>query len=142
MHMRQRSAEIGAFRPIWKPAPGAVKKGEYGTGAPGKLLQDGAVTRRHGERTVKARIGKHFHDFDEEGKVRALNALFIQGQNVMRPVGAQQIVGVLDAFGDSGKTQNRSKIIGRQEFGERRIIDIGVNRHEASRPRLPGWREA
>ena len=54
----------------------------------------------------------------------------------MRLVRPQQIVGVLHPFGNAGEAQHRSQVIGRQEFGKRGVVDIGVNRHEASTPRL------
>jgi len=72
------------------------------------------------------------HESEEERQVSLINPLFIERQDEVAGIDVQDIIGILNPFGNSFQGQNVAKIIIGKKAGKLRFIDFGVNSHGAS----------
>ena len=74
------------------------------------------------------------HQPDEEWQVGARDPLLVERQDEVAVLGGQQVIRVLDPFGDALAGQHRADVVERDEGAEFGVADFGINRH---RPILP-----
>jgi hypothetical protein len=72
------------------------------------------------------------HQAEKERQVVDGDALFIERQEKRSGGGVQQIVGVLDAFGDALVGQHLADFVGFQKIRKLLGGDVGVDRHLVS----------
>jgi hypothetical protein len=76
------------------------------------------------------------HQAQEKRQVRLGNTFFIEGEDIIAGRGVEQIVGVLDAFGDALAGQYGAKIIFRDKPLQILIANFSIDRHRISVRRL------
>src|SRR5580704_8525910 len=72
------------------------------------------------------------HEPKEKRQVSFVDPLFIEREDEIAGVGVQEIIGILNPFGDPLQGKNVAEIIVGKKAGEVRLIDFGINSHGAS----------
>src|SRR6188472_1278089 len=117
---------------VWLPWPHALEKIDDGGRTPREAAKRFAAARLDRLRTHDAVGRKMTHQTEKERQVVDGDALFIERQEKRSGGGVQQIVGVLDAFGDALVGQYLADIVGFQKICKLLGGDVGVDRHLVS----------
>ncbi len=76
------------------------------------------------------------HEAEEIGQVLRAHPLLVEGHDVAALGGAQQVVGVLDPFGDALEGGHLAQVVVLQEGLQLLVGNLGVDGHGA----IVGWR--
>src|ERR1700730_17525891 len=72
------------------------------------------------------------HEPKEKRQVSFVDPLFIEREDEITSIGVQNIIGILNPFGNSFQGQHVAKIIVAKKAGKIRLVDFGINSHGAS----------
>jgi hypothetical protein len=72
------------------------------------------------------------HQAEEEGQVRRIDALFVERDEVGPLGGGQQVVGVLDSFGDALEGFGFADVVLGEKGFQLGVADFGIDRHQAT----------
>ena len=111
VHARQRFADLAAMDRLRPAQPDAVEKGDDRRGAAAQAAERLAVLRPDRLRAGDAARREMLHQADEERQVALLHPLFVEGENELAGVGVQQVVGVLDPFGDALEGADAAEVV-------------------------------
>ena len=111
VHARQRFADLAAVDGLRPSQPDAVEKGDDRRGAAAQAAERLAVLRPDRLRAGDAARGEMLHQADEERQVALLHPLFVEREDELAGVGVQQVVGVLDPFGDALEGADAAEVV-------------------------------
>ena len=132
VHARQRLADLAAMDRLRPTQPDAVEKGDDRRGAAGEAAERLAVLRPDRLRAGDAALGEMLHQADEERQVALVHPLFVEREDELAGVGVQQVVGVLDPFGDALEGEDAAEVVASYKSFQRLVGDFSVNGHDAS----------
>ena len=72
------------------------------------------------------------HQTDEERQIFSFHPFLVEGEDMLAAGGAQQVVGILDPFGDALERSHFPDVVKRQESAQRIVRDFGVDSHVPS----------
>ena len=113
----------------WPADPQPVQKRDDGRRASGQLAQHFAITVADWDRAGKPCSCEVLHQAEKEGKILYRDPLFIQRENMRTGFGADEVVGVLDALGDTLERQGFPKVISGDELVQVIVGDFRIDRH-------------
>src|SRR4029077_6595280 len=79
--------------------------------------------------------GEMVHQAEEERQVLRIDALFVQRDEVGPLGGGQEVVGVLDSFGNALEGFGLADVVFGEEGFELGVVDFGVDRHQPTSAR-------
>ena len=94
-----------------------------------------AVAAMDRPRAIDAARGEMVHQAEEERQVRRVDALFVERDEVGALGGGQQVVGVLDAFGDALEGFGLADVVLGEKGFQLGVADFGIDRHQATSAR-------
>ena len=136
---RCRAASASPTCPQWaqrhatRPQP--LQEGRDGGGPSRQRAQRLAVAAMDRPRAIDAARGEMVHQAEEERQVRRVDALFVERDEVGALGGGQQVVGVLDAFGDALEGFGLADVVLGEKGFQLGVADFGVDRHQATSAR-------
>ena len=132
MELGQRSADRRAMLhrdAAWRQP---VQERRDGGRPAGQLAHGVAVAAVDRLRAVDAARRQMIHQAEEERQVLRIDALLVERQEVLPAIRRQQVVGVLDAFGNALQRVGAANVVFGEECLELGIADVGVDRHQAT----------
>jgi len=96
-------ADGGAVLEADASGPDAGEEGGDAGGAGGELAQAVAVSALDGEGAGDSFPGEVLHEAEEPGELGRVDALFVEGEDVVAGGGAELVVAVFDALGDAAE---------------------------------------
>jgi hypothetical protein len=129
VHARHGLAQPAAVFGLRAARPQAVEKADDCRRPAAELAQRAAVAPGDRHRTVDAVAREVLHQADEVGQVLGPDPLFVERQDVAADGGAQQIIGVLDPFGDALERGYPAQVVLIQERREVFVGDFGIDGH-------------
>jgi hypothetical protein len=137
MQPGQRLADGGALARVRLPDPHAVEKGDDGGGAPREDAQRPTLPVLDRLRAGDALDGKMLEQAEEEGQLRLVHPLLIEGEDVEAPLRVQEVIGVFDALGDALERQHAADVVAGDESVEFFFAHFGIDGHVGSRGNRP-----
>src|SRR3954469_4303090 len=92
-----------------------VEEIDDGGGPPGQASERGALPVAHRLRTGQAAPREVLHKAEKKRQVALAHALLAKRENEGAAARVQEVVGVLDAFGDAFARQHRADVVGGDE---------------------------
>ena len=131
MHARHGFPQQAAMPRRNPPRPHALEEADDGHRAPAQLPERIAVAAVDRRRAGGALGRQMIHQAQEKRQVVRGHALFIEGEYVGVAVGLEEVVGVLDPFGDSLVGDQLADVVFGKERPELVVRNFGVDSHES-----------
>ena len=128
MHLRNDLADFTAMVCGGSPWPHAFQKGDQGRWATGQFTQCMPLAVVHRQRTGHALFCQMLHQTKKERQIIAVNAFFVERQNIGALACVQQKVGILNTLGNTLVRGQFTYVIGGQERAEFRFGYVGIDR--------------
>src|SRR5258708_15493211 len=109
-----------------------MKECRNGRGPAGQRANRVAVATVDRLGAIYTARGEMIHEAEKERQVLRIDSLLIERQEVLSAVRGQQVVGILDAFGNALEGVGLADVVFGEEGFEFGVADFGVDRHQAT----------
>ncbi len=135
MQRRQGLADRPAMAEQDAARPQSVQEGRDGRGLAGQRAQRLAVAAMDRPWTIEAPRGEMIHQAEEERQVLRVHALFVEREEVRALGRGQQVVGILDTFGDALEGIGFADVVFGEKGFQLGVAHLRVDGHYATSAR-------
>ena len=128
----QRGAEGAAMLRPHPARPHAGEEGGDAGGAAGQGAQAVAVPAADRQRAGDPLPRQVLHQAEEPRQLRGVDALFVEGEDVVAGGGAELVVAVLHPLGDAAEGDDGAEVIAFEEDGQRLVGNLRIDGHVVS----------